>query len=122
MGDNAWVERATMVLEALESGREPTKDDQRAAVKGALAELVASAPGKSVEVRVPPYAAVQVIEGATHRRGTPPAVVEMNTQTWLALALGRLTWAEATRDGRVHASGARSDLSRLLPLGTARGI
>ena len=60
MGDNAWVERATVVLEALESGREPTKDDQRAAVKGALAELVARAPGKSVEVRVPPYAAVQL--------------------------------------------------------------
>ena len=122
MGDNAWIERATVVLDELESGREPPKDDQRAAVKGALAELVASAPGKSVEVRVPPYAAVQVIEGATHRRGTPPAVVEMNTQTWLALALGRLTWAEATRDGRVHASGARSDLSGLLPLGTPRGM
>ena len=121
MGDNAWVERATVVLDALESGREPPKDDQRAAVKGALAELVARAPGKSVEVRVPPYAAVQVIEGATHRRGTPPAVVEMNTQTWLALALGRLTWAEATRDGRVHASGARSDLSGLLPLGDSYG-
>ena len=122
MGDDAWIEHATVVLDALESGREPPKDDQRAAVKGARAELVARAPGKSVEVRVPPYAAVQVIEGATHRRGTPPAVVEMNTQTWLALALGRLTWAEATRDGRVHASGARSDLSGLLPLATSRGI
>ena len=122
MGNNAWVERATVVLDALESGREPPKDVQRAAVKGALAELVASAPGKSVEGRVPPYAAVQVIEGATHRRGTPPAVVEMNTETWLALALGRLTWAEATRDGRVHASGARSDLSGLLPLGIPRRV
>lgn len=122
MGDDAWIERATVVLAALESGREPPKDDQRAAVKGALAELVASAPGKSVEVRIPPYAAVQVIEGATHRRGTPPAVVEMNTKTWLALALGRLTWADATRDGRVHASGARSDLSELLPLRTPREI
>ncbi len=122
MGDDAWIERATEVLAALESGREPPKDDQRAAVKGALAELVASAPGKSVEVRIPPYAAVQVIEGATHRRGTPPAVVEMNTKTWLALALGRLTWADATRDGRVHASGARSDLSELLPLRTPKGI
>ena len=67
-------------------------------------------------------AAVQVIEGATHRRGMPPAVVEMNTKTWLALALGRLTWAEATRDGRVHASGARSDLSGLLPLETSGEI
>ncbi|MCP4742910.1 MAG: hypothetical protein GY871_11905 [Actinomycetales bacterium] len=122
MGDNAWIKRATVVLDALASGQEPPRDEQRAAVKGALAELVASAPGKSVEVRIPPYAAVQVIEGATHRRGTPPAVVEMNTETWLALALGRLTWAEATRDGRVYASGARSDLSELLPLGTPRGI
>jgi hypothetical protein len=114
--DFSWRERASRILDALDAAESVPKDEQRSAVKDALAALAAKAPGRSVEVRVPPLAAVQVLEGATHRRGTPPAVVEMDTATWLALALGRLTWAEATRTGRVRASGARSDLSGLLPL------
>ncbi len=65
---------------------------------------------------MPPFAAVQAVEGATHRRGTPPAVVEMDAATWLALALGELGWIDAVSEGKVRASGARSDLSGLLPL------
>ena len=88
------------------------RDDLRAATKHTLALLQAKAPGNSVEVRVPPFAAVQVIAGRRHTRGTPPAVVETDPSTWIALARGRLSWGDA----RVEASGERSDLSALLPL------
>ena len=90
--------------------------DLRLLTKHFLALLVRKAPGGAVEVRVPPYSAVQVIGGTTHRRGTPPAVVELEATTWLELALGRLGWAEAVAAGRVVASGERSDLSPYLPL------
>jgi hypothetical protein len=93
-----------------------TDDDIRAAVKHFLAVLADRFPGKSVEVRVPPYAAVQCIPGARHTRGTPPAVVEVNADTWLALARGRTTFGEAVAQGGVRASGQRSDLSDQLPL------
>jgi hypothetical protein len=82
-----------------------------------LALLQQRAPGNSVEVRVPPYAAVQVVEGVRHTRGTPPAVVETDPKTWIALATGELGWSAALEDGRVHASGERADLSSYLPLG-----
>jgi uncharacterized SCP-like protein len=88
------------------------RDDLLAATKHTLALLQRKAPGNSVEVRVPPFAAAQVIAGQRHTRGTPPAVVETDPQTWVALARGRLAWAEAN----VRASGERSDLSDLLPL------
>lgn len=88
----------------------------KAAVKASLARLQELAPGRSVEVRVPPFAAVQVVEGSTHRRGTPSAVVETDAQTWLALCDGSLTWADAVRSGALIASGERSDLSAYLPL------
>ena len=71
---------------------------------------------RMIEVRVPPYAAVQVIGGGTHTRGTPRAVVETDAETWLALAAGALTWADAVEQGRVRASGERADLSPYLPL------
>ena len=106
----------TDVLAVWAAGGTPDRLDVKAAVKASLAELVARAPGRSVEVRIPPYAAVQAIEGATHRRGTPPAVVECDARTWLELAAGRLAWADAVADGRVRASGERSDLSSHLPL------
>ncbi len=86
--------------------------DLRAATKHTLALLQAKAPGSSVEVRVPPFAAVQVVAGQRHTRGTPPAVVETDPVTWIALARGRLDWMDAP----VRASGERSDLSGLLPL------
>jgi hypothetical protein len=92
---------------------EPTP---RELVKHYLAELKARAPGRSVEVRVPPYAAVQVIGGGTHTRGTPRAVIETDADTWIALATGALTWTEAVAAGRVRASGERADLSAYLPL------
>lgn len=101
---------------AAESGEPPTDDDLRAAVKHFLAVLVQRAPGRSVEVRIPPYAAVQCVEGARHTRGTPPAVVETRPLTWIALARGNLDFGAAVRDGVVSASGERSDLSALLPL------
>lgn len=85
-------------------------------VKRHLAELQARAPGRAVEVRVPPYAAVQVIGGGTHTRGTPRAVIETDADTWIALATGALGWDEAVASGRVHASGERADLSAYLPL------
>lgn len=85
-------------------------------VKRTLALLAAKAPGKSVEVRIPGYAAIQCIPGVAHRRGKPTAVVETDAQTWLALADGSLAWADAVRSGRVHAVGERSDLSEWLPL------
>jgi hypothetical protein len=85
-------------------------------VKHFLAVLSGRAPGGAVEVRVPPYAAAQVVGGTTHKRGTPPAVVELDADTWLDLALGALTWHDAVAAGRVSASGERSDLSEHLPL------
>ncbi|MBO1767091.1 sterol carrier family protein [Allobranchiibius sp. GilTou38] len=86
------------------------------AVRYTLEELSLQAPGRSVEVRVPPYGAVQVIQGTTHRRGTPPNVVELQADSWLALAVGDLTWSEAESSGRLSASGGRADLSAYLPL------
>lgn len=77
--------------------------------------FVAAAPGRSVEVRVPPFAAAQCIAGPRHTRGKPPSVVETDALTWLDLVTGRVTWAAATADGRVSASGERSDLSSYLP-------
>jgi hypothetical protein len=91
-------------------------EDLRAAVKHYLAVLGGRYPGRSVEVRVPPFAAVQCIEGARHTRGTPPAVVEMDGDTWVALARGQETFHEAVRRGAVRASGERSDLTDQLPL------
>jgi hypothetical protein len=90
--------------------------DLRLLTKHLLALLVARAPGGAVEVRVPPYAVAQCVEGTRHTRGTPPAVVEMDPATWIGLASGDLDWADAERDGRLSASGERSDLSGLLPL------
>lgn len=73
-------------------------------------------PGRSVELRVPPYAAVQLVEGPRHTRGTPPNVVETDAVSWLELATGRLGWATARQTGRVSASGERADLSPYLPV------
>lgn len=87
-----------------------------AEVKQSLATLAAKAPGRAIEVRVPPYAAIQCGEGPRHTRGTPPNLIEMNAETWLALATGAMTWDEALASGEVRASGARADLRPYLPL------
>ena len=92
------------------------KSELRLLTKHFLARLSQRAPGRSVEVRVPPYAAAQVVEGVRHTRGTPPAVIELDAPTWIALATGELAWADAMEAGRVRASGERADLSPYLPL------
>jgi len=93
------------------------RGDLRLLVKHFLALLEDKAPGASVEVRVPPYAAVQVVPGVRHTRGTPPAVVETDAETWIALATGSMAWVDALTDAKVIASGERTDLSVYLPLG-----
>jgi hypothetical protein len=85
-------------------------------VKETLALLERRAPGHAVEVRVPPYGAVQAVEGGRHTRGTPRAVVETDPETWLALALGDLAWQAAVESGALRASGERTDLTEFLPL------
>ncbi|MEU9689525.1 sterol carrier family protein [Amycolatopsis japonica] len=97
------------------SGPEPARPELASAVRLSLRTLAGDAPGKSVEVRVPPFAAVQCVEGLRHTRGTPPNVVETDPRTWLELATGLLGWAEAVESGRVTASGSRADLARYLP-------
>ena len=86
------------------------------AVRYSLQLLAEQAPGGTVEVRVPPYAAVQCIEGPKHTRGTPPNVIETDAATWIALAAGDLSWRDARDAGRVHASGQRADLADVLPV------
>mgnify|MGYP002654185792 FL=1 len=85
-------------------------------VKTTLNALTVKAPGRAIEVRIPPYAAVQCGEGPTHTRGTPPNTIEMDAQTWLALASGELSWDQAVDSGAVLASGLRADLAQFLPL------
>lgn len=86
------------------------------AVRYALEELAHRSPGRSVEVRVPPFGVVQCVQGPRHTRGVPPNVVETDAATWLALVTGRSQWAEAVASGAVVASGERADLGRRLPL------
>ncbi|GAA4897258.1 sterol carrier family protein [Streptomonospora salina] len=107
---------AEAVLRARDSGAEPVRSAVKAAVRGTLAELAERAPGHSLEVRVPPYGAVQAVEGPRHTRGTPPGVVETDPLTWLALATGATSWREALDSGAATASGTRADLAGLLPL------
>jgi hypothetical protein len=92
------------------------RDATATAVRYLLQLLADSADGNTVEIRVPPFGAVQAIQGPRHTRGTPPNVVEMDAATWLALATGRLAWADAVRAGRVAASGQRADLTDYLPI------
>lgn len=85
------------------------------AVRYTLEELAALAPGRSVEVRVPPFGAVQCIAGVRHTRGTPPSVIEAPALTWCALALGVISWPAALEAG-MSVSGERSNISRYFPL------
>ena len=119
--DPAAGEQAVAAWEAARAGGagpapEVSRQELATAVRYLLEELVERAPGRSVEVRIPPYAAAQVIEGPRHTRGTPTNVVETDPQTWLELGTGRTTWAEATATGAVRASGQRADLTAYLPL------
>jgi len=126
LGEPAWTgpseapqlgrECVRAVLAAIDAGLAPLPGALRGAVTFLLGVLAGRAPGRAVEVRVPPYAAVQCIGGPRHTRGTPPNVVETDPVTWIALAAGRAGWAEAVATGKVRASGPRSDLSAWLPL------
>jgi len=109
------------VVRALDSGVAPDQVELRIAVRHLLQLLALRHPGHSLEVRVPPIAAVQCLEGPRHTRGTPPNVVETDPVTWIMLATGRLTWAQAVRNAAVQASGARADLAGYLPV-FARGV
>jgi hypothetical protein len=90
------------------------------AVKTAARWLAQQVPGRSVELRVPPHVAVQLVPGPRHTRGTPPNVVETDAATWLRLATGATTWDDAVAAGAVSASGNRADLSGYLPLAPLR--
>jgi len=104
------------VLQALAAGQSPRPGALREAVRYLAGLLAAQAPGRAVEVRVPPYAAVQCIEGPRHTRGTPPNLVEMDPVTWVRLAAGLANWADALAAGAVRASGVRADLGPYLPV------
>lgn len=93
-----------------------SRNDTATAVRYLLQLLAEHAEGNTVEVRVPPFGAVQAIQGPRHTRGTPPNVIEMDAATWLALATGSLSWADATLAGSVSASGQRADLAGYLPV------
>ncbi len=93
-----------------------TAADVPTAVRYLLQVLATTAEGNTVEVRVPPYGAVQAIEGPRHTRGTPPNVIELGAEAWLALATGGLSWADAVASGIVSASGQRADLTAYVPL------
>jgi hypothetical protein len=95
---------------------QPARGELARAVRLSLRTLAQVAPGATVEVRVPPFAAVQCVAGPRHARGTPPNVVETDPRTWLELATGRTAWAAALARGRVVASGTRADISGWLPL------
>jgi hypothetical protein len=103
-------------LERAAASDSPAAADLRDATRYLLEELANRAPGRTVEVRVPPYGAVQCVAGPRHTRGTPPNVIETDPGTWLRLATGGLGWDEAVASGAVRASGERADLSALLPL------
>lgn len=103
------------MLAELDLDRSPPASDLRDAVRALLAALGERAPGRTVEMRVPPYGAIQCVEGLRHTRGTPPNVAETDPVTFVLLATGRLGWHEAVQTGRLTASGARADLSPYLP-------
>jgi hypothetical protein len=86
------------------------------AVRFTLEELAARSPGRTLEVRVPPYGAVQCVQGPRHIRGTPPNVIETDARTWLDLVTGQADWTSALAGGTVHASGQRATLADHLPL------
>ncbi|MEP7026388.1 MAG: sterol carrier family protein [Actinomycetota bacterium] len=109
------------VGQALDSGTVTAREAVRAATTRLLDRLADAVPGRAVEVRVPPYAAVQCVEGPRHTRGTPPNVVETDAATWIRLATGRLTWDQARAGGLIVASGPRADLTPYLPLPVAGG-
>ena len=108
------VDRALALGNATTALANPTNPELLAhGVRTSLQWFADQNPGRAVEVRVPPYLAVQILAGTTHRRGKPPAVVEMSPQTWLELFTKKLTWDNAVASGEITASGERSELGDL---------
>lgn len=104
-----WLRAADMAA--------PERSAVAAAVRGTARSLAADAPGHSVEVRVPPFVAVQCIEGPRHTRGTPPNVVETDPRTWLLLATGLLEFDDAVESGVLSVSGLRAgEIAAWLPI------
>lgn len=116
MARKITTDEGRAALAAVAAAATPARTDLATAVRYLLQLLAEKAPGNSVEVRVPPFGAVQVLEGPRHTRGTPPNVVETDAATWIALAAGAETWTDAVAAGRILASGTRADLTDLLPL------
>jgi len=104
------------VLAATDAGTTAERPTTATAVRWLLQVLADGEPGATVEVRVPPFGAVQFREGLSHTRGTPPNVVETDAATFVALATGRTSWPEARGTGRVSASGSRADLTGYVPV------
>lgn len=104
------------VEHVMSQAKHSQENDLATAVRYLLQIMRDTYPGTSVELRVPPYGAIQCVEGPVHTRGTPANVVEMSPETWVALATGTLTWDGAISSGVVSASGVRSDIGNLLPL------
>ena len=120
MIDPAATRQAVQVLaDWLRDERLPAPDrtELAAAVRLTARTLAELAPGRSVEVRVPPFVAVQCITGPRHTRGTPPNVVETDPRTWLLLAAGLLETGDATAAGKLRLSGSRAaEIAEWLPL------
>ena len=110
------------LLSSFDNNQEIDKVVEQTAVKYCLQLLHEKAPGNSVEVRIPPYAAVQVIPGISHKRGTPPAVIEMSARIWIDLAIGKVDWITTKNNGSISASGERADLSAYLPVISAQDL
>jgi uncharacterized SCP-like protein len=109
------VDAGAAAVDAVLGGADD-RDTTALAVRYLLEVLASDFEGHTVEVRVPPWGAVQAIEGPRHTRGTPPNVIETDASTWIALATGSLPWSEAVAAARASASGQRADLSEVLPL------
>lgn len=105
-----------LVVHGLDLGIEPDRGALGVTVRALTGVLATRHPGRAVELRVAPFAAVQVLAGTVHRRGTPTAVVSCDPVPWVRLATGRLSWPEAEAAGSLTARGERSDLSAYLPL------
>ena len=120
-GDHTLRDAAVFrVIEAVVHGLDVEIAPHPAALKLVVKELAGVLaerhPGRSVEVRIPPYTAVQCLEGPRHTRGTPPNVVEAEPVAWVLVCAGRASWADLVRSGKIRASGERADLSGLLPV------
>jgi hypothetical protein len=114
--DERGLQSLPSVLADIDAGSLPEAAALGSVVRYLLETLAERAPGRTVEVRVPPVAAIQCVEGPRHTRGTPPNVIETDPVTFVRLATGRQSWSEALAVGAVRASGARADLSAWLPL------